>query len=110
LQQVAKALSQTIKRPADLVARYGGEEFAIILPNTNSLGAIQIAQNVQIAVRGLKIPHKRSQVSEYVTLSMGLSMFVPPQELSPQELIHSADRALYEAKQQGRDRTVISEQ
>jgi two-component system, sensor histidine kinase ChiS len=108
LQQVAKALSQTIKRPADLVARYGGEEFAIILPNTNSEGAIQLAQNIQIAIRELKITHQRSQVSKYVTVSMGISAIVPLQELSPEKFIDAADRALYEAKQQGRNRTVIS--
>ncbi|MCU0533795.1 MAG: diguanylate cyclase [Hydrococcus sp. Prado102] len=109
LQKVAKALSQTIKRPADLVARYGGEEFVIILPNTNSKGAIQIAQNIQIAIRELKISHKRSQVSEYVTLSMGISVLIPPQNFSSETLINTADRALYEAKKQGRDR-IISNQ
>jgi two-component system, sensor histidine kinase ChiS len=103
LQQIAGALARTIKRPADLVARYGGEEFAIVLPDTDRTGAIQLARKFQAAIQALKLPHRRSQVGEYITLSIGISMLVPSSAFSCENLLDAADRALYEAKRQGRN-------
>jgi len=103
LQQVAKAISRSVNRPADLVARYGGEEFAVILPNTSAEGAVQVAEVIHSEVQALKIAHVNSQLSQYLTLSSGVASFVPSQESSPAMLIASADRALYQAKAQGRD-------
>ena len=107
LQQIAGAIEQAAKRPADLVARYGGEEFAIILPNTKAEGALAVADEIQNYVKALQIPHAKSQVSQYVTLSLGISVTVPTPKSAFEQLISTADQALYEAKFQGRDRAVL---
>lgn len=103
LQQVAKVISECIKRPADRVARYGGEEFAIILPNTDQLGAIAIVEAIQSSLQALKIPHAASVVAPHVTLSLGVSCLVPTTHSSCQVLISTADMALYQAKTLGRN-------
>ncbi|MBE8987172.1 PAS domain S-box protein [Nostoc sp. LEGE 12450] len=104
LRQLGSALKSVIKRPADLVARYGGEEFAVILPNTEIEGAISLAQTIRQAVYDLIIPHAQSSVCDRVTVSLGVASIVPNSETSPQDLINAADKSLYIAKQQGRDR------
>ncbi|NEO53164.1 MAG: PAS domain S-box protein [Okeania sp. SIO3B5] len=106
LQQVAKAISKVVKRPTDLVARYGGEEFAIILPNTNLEGAIHIANIVQQEVYKLQIPHRNSPTYQQVTLSLGVSSIIPFPEATYKSLIAGADRALYQAKQKGRNQVI----
>lgn len=103
LRQLASALKNIVKRPADLVARYGGEEFTIILPNTEIQGAIYVAQTIRQAVCDLAIPHTQSRVCDRVTVSLGVVSIVPNSEISPPDLINAADKALYVAKQQGRD-------
>ncbi|MEH2463247.1 EAL domain-containing protein [Nostoc sp.] len=103
LRQVAKAISQTVKHPADLVARYGGEEFAVILPNTDIESAIAVARDIQNNVSALKKPHPHSQVSEFITLSLGVATITPDSQLSPATLIATADQRLYQAKAQGRN-------
>ncbi|MUH01159.1 diguanylate cyclase [Scytonema sp. UIC 10036] len=104
LQQFAQTLNAVVKRPTDLVARYGGEEFAILLPNTDTTGALKIAEQIQQAVAQLQIPHVRSDVSQCITVSIGIGCLSPTQELLPQDLIAIADQALYEAKANGRNR------
>jgi diguanylate cyclase (GGDEF)-like protein len=106
LKQVAQTISNTLKRPADLVARYGGEEFAIILPNTFIEGAVHVAELVQQNIKKLQIAHSQSTVADYVTLSMGVSCVMPQQNLAPNQLIDITDDALYAAKAQGRNRLV----
>ncbi len=106
LQQVAQAINRTIKRPADLVARYGGEEFAIILPNTHVEGALQVAEAMRNEVQNLKIAHAQSAVHKYVTISAGVVSLVPQYKLDPSTLITVADKALYQAKEQGRNRSI----
>ena len=104
LVQVAKAAAQAVKRSSDLFVRYGGEEFAVILPNTDAAGAIAVAEFIQQAIRDLKIPHRKSDVSEFVTVSMGIATIIPSFGTSSDELVARADKALYSAKQLGRDR------
>ncbi|MCY7337022.1 MAG: PleD family two-component system response regulator [Chamaesiphon sp.] len=104
LIKVAVAMRKTVRRSGDLVARYGGEEFAIVLPNTNVLGATSVAENVRTAIKNLQIAHEDSSVCPYVTISVGVSTIIPSQSNDFQALIHAADRALYQAKSQGRDR------
>ena len=108
LKAVARAISESVKRPADLVARYGGEEFAVILPNTEAIGAAHIAQNIQSKIKALKIPHANSDVSKYVTASIGIASLFPTSESIPDTLIAAADRALYRAKAQGRNCVIFS--
>jgi diguanylate cyclase (GGDEF)-like protein len=102
------AMRNTVRRSGDLVARYGGEEFAVILPNTDALGAVYVAENIRSAVKDLRIPHEASTVSPYVSMSLGVSTIIPTHEAEPQNLIDAADRALYQAKSQGRDRVVMA--
>jgi diguanylate cyclase (GGDEF)-like protein len=104
LIKVAMAMRNTVRRSGDLVARYGGEEFAIVLPNTNALGATSVAENVRTAIKNLQIAHEASSVCPYVTISVGVSTIIPNQSNDFQALIHAADRALYQSKSQGRDR------
>ncbi len=106
LRQVATALSSAGRRPADLAARYGGEEFAMILPGTVVDGAVDVAQSVVRVIAGLAIPHARSGARQ-ITISQGIMSLVPEKETSPEDLIHRADQALYQAKQQGRNRCVV---
>ncbi len=108
LRQVATALSSANRRPADLLARYGGEEFAMVLPGTTLEGAVDVAKLVSSAISGLAIEHARSGISANVTLSQGVASLVPRKETSPEELVKLADQALYQAKQQGRNRYVVS--
>jgi diguanylate cyclase (GGDEF)-like protein len=106
LQQVAKTLQQTIKRPADLVARYGGEEFVIILPDTNPEGSLFIANLIRQELKKRRLAHQKSQVNSYVTLSIGTATLIPESYQNKSILIKMADEALYLAKEQGRDRIV----
>ena len=108
LKEIARVIFDIVQRPADLVARYGGEEFAVILSNTDTLGAAHIVQRICFAMRKLAIPHEKSQVSSYVTLSAGLATVIPTSYSSFQEIIAAADKALYQAKATGRDRFVYS--
>jgi diguanylate cyclase (GGDEF)-like protein len=103
LRQVARAIAQIPERPGDLVARYGGEEITVILPRTNAQGAVQIAEMIHLAVKQLHIPHVRSNVSPYLTISIGISSLIPSQHLRPESLFAAADKALYIAKERGRN-------
>lgn len=102
LKNVAHTLSSLFRRPADLVARYGGEEFSIILPNTDN--AFEIANNCRAAIEDLHILHEHSNVSNEVTISVGISSAIPSGIMDPYELVNYADKALYRAKESGRNR------
>jgi diguanylate cyclase (GGDEF)-like protein len=107
LRRVAAALSSAGRRPADLAARYGGEEFAMVLPGTALEGAVDVAKAVSRVIGGLAIPHARSAVDSSVTLSQGIVSLIPDKETTCEHLIEHADQALYQAKQQGRNRYVV---
>lgn len=106
LRAVAQTISATLKRPMDMVARYGGEEFAIVLPNTNLRGATRVVNEVKTAIDTLNIEHKTSQVQDHITLSYGVAAMIPKRDATYRDLIKAADRALYKAKETGRDRIV----
>jgi len=104
LQKVGAVLSYKAQKHQDLVARYGGEEFAVVMPYTHAKGAIYVAHAIQTSVRDLQIAHDKSAVSQHITLSMGVATITPTWESSPSDLIAAADKALYKAKESGRNR------
>ena len=108
LRQVAVALDEVVQRPADLVARYGGEEFAVVLPNTDIQGAEKLAKKLCEKIRSLKIPHEFSEVTNHITVSLGITSGVAYEGISPSDLILQADKALYLAKELGRNCYKIS--
>ena len=107
LQQVALAIECVIESIPGLVARYGGEEFGIVLPHANKDKALKIAQKIAIGVNQLHITHQKSLVSKYVTISLGVYSLIPNSESTPELLIALADKALYEAKEQGRNQACL---
>lgn len=107
LVRVATTLQKSVQESGNLVARYGGEEFGVILPNCEGNVAWQVAQTIRKNIVSLQIPHHRSRVSDRVTLSIGGASFIPEGVDTPQTLIQAADRALYHAKQAGRDRCIF---
>jgi diguanylate cyclase (GGDEF)-like protein len=104
LTNLAQAVKQALHRFTDLVARYGGEEFIVILPNTTTSGATIVSDLIQQAIAELAIVHENSQVSNVVTTSIGIASLVPQDQQQPSILIEKADRALYRAKKEGRNR------
>jgi diguanylate cyclase (GGDEF)-like protein len=108
LKEVAKAIEASARRAADLAARYGGEEFVALLPNTPLTGALEVAKLIQKRVKSLQISHANSAIGESVTLSFGVSSIIPTDATTPEELLLRADRALYQAKQAGRNQIVVS--
>lgn len=108
LKQVAQNIHFS-SRANDLAARYGGEEFVIVLSNTDAKSALRIAARIGSVLRSRKIPHSSSQVSQYVSLSCGVASTNMSNVSSPEELIMIADQALYQAKEQGRDRAVLAD-
>lgn len=107
LQKIAQAIAQTANRAEDLVARYGGEEFAVILPETPPQGAYRVGLAILAAVAALEIPHEASLISSAVTVSAGISWLIPQPDIQETSLIETADRALYRAKQQGRNQVQL---
>ncbi|WP_265233360.1 diguanylate cyclase domain-containing protein [Lyngbya sp. CCAP 1446/10] len=104
LRQVARAIASSTKRAGDFAARYGGEEFAVVLPNTTAEGANLVARKICDDIASLKLPHARSPIGFYVTLSCGIATVIPSPQESPDSLIRSADSALFQAKTEGRNR------
>ncbi|MEL6495808.1 MAG: EAL domain-containing protein [Cyanobacteria bacterium J06623_7] len=109
LKQVAQTISATLKRSVDIVARYGGEEFVIILPNTDQVGAAKVAEDIRTAISALEIPHPNSPGNSVVTVSLGVATTIPQTQSLPEMLLSAADKALYLAKNRGRDRVAIYE-
>ncbi|MEG4346916.1 diguanylate cyclase [Microcoleus sp. A003_D6] len=113
LQQVAQAILEAVNYSAGevsgetLVARYGGEEFAVILPRTSPEIAVSIAEQIRVWVKKLEIEHINSEVCSLVTLSLGVASTVPRSSAAQKSLIAAADRALYQAKDAGRDRVIL---
>ena len=109
LRQVASVLSNIAKRDSDFVARYGGEEFAVILPMTQAENALALSKNICIALSDLALPHALSDFGR-VTLSVGVAVGCPKQNSTPDNLLLNADKALYTAKEHGRNQAVLFEE
>ena len=101
LREIAVALKTVINRPIDLLARYGGEEFVIVLPDTEE--AELIAARCNQVVRDLKIPHAYSTAASIITVSIGFETFIPDQGAQVSLVTENADKALYRAKEKGKD-------
>ena len=107
LAKIAQVMDEQVHRGADLVARYGGEEFAVILPNTDEEGAIRLANKIIAAVGDLAIEHAYSKAAKHVTLSIGIATMCPEHESSEAQLLEYADKALYLAKEHGRNQYCV---
>lgn len=105
LVTVAHLVEELTSRQGDLVARYGGEEFAIILPNIDLHGAVAFANKLQLHIQNSQIPHKASRLDgcEHITISIGVTNLMPFTKIPASQLIETADKALYKAKQAGRN-------
>lgn len=108
LRRVADSLQSGVLRDVDVVVRYGGEEFLMLLPGADTRAAVGVAERIQGLLRQLEIPHPDNPISPYITASLGCATVWPAEKGAPDELIQSADRALYQAKTDGRDRIRIS--
>ncbi len=109
LKRLALLLKGALPRSGDFLARYGGEEFIVILPNTDAQGCCSVAEKLREAVERAEIPHKASEISEFVTISLGCAGTVPNKHRNPEALIATADEALYKAKGSGRNCCRIAE-
>lgn len=104
LRKVADAVKQSVRRSADICCRYGGEEFACLMPFTDAAGARSCAERIITNIAVLQLPHETSDVSSIVTVSIGISCMTPHDDASAPQLLQNADAALYQSKQQGRNR------
>jgi diguanylate cyclase (GGDEF)-like protein len=107
LRDVALTMSALFSRSGELVARLGGEEFAVLLPGQNRQQALESAERLQELLAHQKLPHSASAVSPFVTLSIGIAELEPNTMDRFDQLLQSADKALYRAKSQGRNRCLI---
>jgi len=103
LKQVAQSINSNFKRAGDLVARYGGEEFAVILPNVDKETALILAERMRVNVQGLKLAHESSVITSVVTISVGVITLMPDKSTTMAMFIERADKALYMAKEKGRN-------
>ena len=108
LKTVAKVLKDTLKRPSDYVFRLGGEEFGILLTETDESSSAKLAREICDAIRDRELKHETSKVNEFVTISIGVVCCIADDALDENILISRADEMLYEAKETGRDRYIIT--
>jgi diguanylate cyclase (GGDEF)-like protein len=107
LKHVARTLARCARRPLDFTARYGGEEFAIVLYNARRNYVEEVAHRIENSMQSMALKHPASAISRQLTVSIGAACVVPLPERSHFGFIQLSDEALYEAKGQGRNRTVI---
>jgi diguanylate cyclase (GGDEF)-like protein len=109
LKDVAKVLAEAGHRPLDLVARYGGEEFALLLYGPSREYSRELPESLLKNVQGREIVHEGSENSKYLSISIGVAIIHPDAERSVTGAIQMADEALYQAKENGRNRVVMAE-
>ena len=108
LRTLARLCTESAEHGEDLVARYGGEELMLLLPGRDLDAGRLVAERLRRRVEAVAMAHPSSTVAPHVTVSIGVSALTPDAALSPQRLIAAADRALYAAKAQGRNRVVTA--
>lgn len=107
LKSVAGALKNFTRRATDLAGRYGGEEFIIVLIGIEETAALSRAEQLIKSIEDLNIPHEKSRISYRVTSSAGVYVTIPEPTETPAELLQKADKALYAAKQGGRNQVQL---
>jgi diguanylate cyclase (GGDEF)-like protein len=107
LKRVAEVISQSVNRPLDFVARFGGEEFALVLYGPDHDYARRLPERLRESVVALKIPHQQAATGPYLTVSIGVANVMPDADRSLEGAIQMADEALYQAKEEGRNRTIV---
>jgi diguanylate cyclase (GGDEF)-like protein len=107
---IAQCMKNQIKREADFVARFGGEEFVCLLPFLEKENALNFAKKLLQAIEDMNIPHPMSEHSKYLTVSIGMANTIPDDHNSQTQLLDEADKALYTAKQSGRNRVIIGQE
>ncbi|MBN2817095.1 MAG: diguanylate cyclase [Campylobacterales bacterium] len=108
LKSVAKVLKDRLKRPSDYVFRLGGEEFGVLLSETDESNSAKLARDICDAIKARELKHEGSKISEYVTISIGVVCCIADDALDDEIMISRADEMLYRAKEEGRDRYVIT--
>ncbi|MCJ1884252.1 sensor domain-containing diguanylate cyclase [Pseudomonas sp. LA21] len=109
LRSVGKALAGALHRPRDFIARFGGEEFVLVLPETDSEAAAQVAERCRHVIREQRIAHEQSRVAPLLTISLGVGTAVPHAGDRPLDFVAAVDRLLYQAKQDGRNRLAVAQ-
>ncbi|HEX3436808.1 MAG TPA: GGDEF domain-containing protein [Pseudacidobacterium sp.] len=107
LVRIATEIEKNLNRSSDTIARYGGEEFAVLLPKTELEGAVRVAEKLRNAVMELFIPNE-TEISNFVSISVGIAAYGRGDKISSSGLVHAADKALYVAKRNGRNRYEIA--
>jgi two-component system cell cycle response regulator len=109
LRKVAAALQSHALRPTDIAARYGGEEFVLLFAETGAETALKLAESIRAHVESLELPNPRSSTSTWLTISVGLATIIPSQRDEVEAFFVAADRAMYDAKEAGRNRVVAAD-
>ena len=107
LTKVANCIASKANRPSDLTARYGGEEIAVVLPETCEEGAVSVAECIRQSILSLAIPHKKSDNHRFVSASIGVTTVEKASDFTPEEIIQLADKALYIAKNNGKNKVIF---
>lgn len=109
LRRVGDVLLATVRRAGELVARYGGEEFVVVMPGASVLQTLAMAEAIRANIEAAGMEHRHSPVAEVVTVSLGVAVKIPTSRDERNGLVQAADAALYQAKNQGRNRVVLSD-
>lgn len=105
LKKVAAVIADSLGRPMDNVVRFGGEEFAVLLPETNIDGGLIIAEKIRGNIEALGIENRRGDTMAVVTVSIGVACVQPSKDMDKEALLDNADKAMYEAKKLGKNRS-----